>query len=86
MAGSAPFAMADEVVERHSGGEMVADALVARPIGLVVTGLGLAAFVVSLPFSFLGGNVEESADRLISEPVKATFQRCLGCRQTNPDP
>ncbi len=60
--------------------EMTADALVARPFGLALTTLGAAAFVVSLPFSALGGNVKEAADNLVVGPGKATFVRCLGCK------
>lgn len=65
-----------------SAGAMVADVVVARPLGLVTTVLGGAAFVVSLPFSALGGNVGEAADALFIAPAKATFVRCLGCRTT----
>ncbi len=79
MLSAAPgFASDDE----PSAGEMVADVVVARPIGFVATVLGGAAFVVSLPFSALGGNVEEAADALFLAPAKATFVRCLGCRTT----
>jgi len=67
-----------------------ADALIARPLGLVVTGLGAAVFVVSLPFSLIGGNVGEAADMLVVEPARETFGRCLGCtsveqKRANPD-
>ena len=60
--------------------EMAADAVVARPFGAAITTLGIAVFVVSLPFSALGGNVANAADALVVEPAKATFMRCLGCR------
>lgn len=60
--------------------EMTADALVARPFGLVLTTLGTAAFVVSLPFSALGGNVKGAAEQLVIGPGKNTFVRCLGCK------
>jgi len=59
---------------------MTADILVARPIGVAVTAVGAAAFVVSLPFSLLGGNVKEAGENLVVNPGKATFVRCLGCR------
>ena len=60
--------------------EMVADVVVARPLGLLATIGGAAAFVVSLPFSALGGNVPQAADALVVGPAKATFVRCLGCK------
>ena len=55
------------------------DALVARPLGIVGTGLGAAVWTVSLPFSLLGGNAGEAADKLIGGPARETFVRCLGC-------
>ncbi|WP_458524531.1 hypothetical protein [Onishia taeanensis] len=63
-----------------SGGAMVADALVARPLLAVATVGGVAVFLVSLPFSALGGNVDEAAETLIKTPAEAAFRRCLGCR------
>lgn len=42
--------------EPGSGEAMVANALVARPVGLVATVVGSAVDVVSFPFSLLGGN------------------------------
>jgi len=55
------------------------DILIARPVMLVITGLGLAAFTVSLPFSALGGNVDEAGETLVKAPARSTFLRCLGC-------
>ncbi len=59
---------------------MTADTLIARPLLLGATAVGVGVFVVSLPFSFLGGNVGDSADALVKVPAVATFQRCLGCK------
>lgn len=75
---SAPHTFAGPEDE-PTGGEMMADALVARPIGLATTVLGVATFVVTLPFSALGGNVNQAADKLVVEPGRETFVRCLGC-------
>lgn len=60
--------------------DQTVDALVARPIGVVGTGLGAVVWTVSLPFSLLGGNAGESADKLVGGPARETFLRCLGCR------
>lgn len=65
--------------EEPSAAAMTADVLIARPLGIVATVLGSAVFVVSLPFSAAGGNVEEAADALVMGPVRETFVRCLGC-------
>lgn len=59
---------------------MIGDLLVARPLLLVATGLGTGIFLVSLPFSTLGGNVKEAASTLVANPARHTFSRCLGCR------
>ena len=58
---------------------MAGDLLVARPFGVVWTIAGSALFVVSLPFTALGGNVKQAADTLVIGPAKETFVRCLGC-------
>jgi hypothetical protein len=62
-----------------SGGAMIVDALVARPLLAVATLAGTAVFLVSLPFTALGGNVGPAAETLIKTPAEATFRRCLGC-------
>jgi hypothetical protein len=58
---------------------MFLDGLVARPVGLASTILGTGLFVVTLPFSIMGGNVEQARERFIDEPMAYTFRRCLGC-------
>ena len=79
---AAPVAVqAQNVTERPSGMEMTADAILVRPLMLCATVLGTALFVVSLPFSALGGNAGEAGDTLVVTPFKATFVRCLGCSE-----
>lgn len=60
--------------------EMMFDGVVSRPITLFATVAGAAVWVVTLPFSLLGGNAGDAADKLILYPAKATFIRCLGCK------
>jgi len=69
-----------EAAARPSGDAMLADAFMIRPVMLVGSAIGVVAFVVSLPFSALGGNVDEAADELVVKPVKYTFVRPLGER------
>ena len=59
-------------------GEMAVDGFVVRPIGLVSTVLGTGAWIVTLPFSALGGNAGEAARELIVRPARFTFARPLG--------
>jgi len=61
-----------------SGEKMVLDAVVLRPVGLVTTVAGSAVYVVSLPFSLLGGNEPEVRESLVYEPARYTFKRPLG--------
>ena len=65
-------------VESGTAEAMVADALVARPIGLVTTVVGSAVYLVSLPFSLLGGNEKQAREKLVYEPTAFTFKRPLG--------
>ena len=64
-----------------NAGVMAADLVVARPVGLVLTVAGTAAFIVSLPFTLLAGNASDAAEKLMIAPAATTFMRCLGCRQ-----
>ena len=71
-------AIARSAEHESNGAAMAADLVIVRPIGLLATVLGSAVFVVSLPFTLLGGNVEEAAKALVVEPARFTFVRPLG--------
>lgn len=58
---------------------MIGDLIIARPLLIGATAIGAVAFVVSLPFTALGGNVGEAGEALVLEPGKEAFVRCLGC-------
>ena len=58
---------------------MIGDAIFARPLLLASTGVGAGLYVVTLPFSLLGGNPGEAGEVLVMNPGKSTFVRCLGC-------
>lgn len=79
-----PFYAVAEIIEpvsaekQNSPEAMIVDIVAARPIGLVATITGTLFFVVSLPFSALGGNTEEAWDSLVVSPAKYTFRRPLG--------
>ncbi|BBO75460.1 hypothetical protein DSCW_28770 [Desulfosarcina widdelii] len=60
------------------GGKMAADGLIVRPLGLCATVIGGAVFIVSLPFSALGGNTKPAYDHLLADPFNFTFNRPLG--------
>lgn len=64
--------------EDRNAMSMMFDLVILRPLGLAATVIGTAFFVVSLPFSVLGGNTGEAAKKLMVEPAKYTFTRPLG--------
>jgi len=55
-----------------------ADFLLERPAGLCFTATGTVAFIVTLPFSALGKNVPETAEKFVARPFRYTFTRPLG--------
>ena len=61
-----------------SGGAMMFDLAVVRPVGIVATAVGCVFFVVSSPFSALGGNIDAAGEKLVKDPVAYTFKRPLG--------
>ena len=78
-----PFAstgLAEEYFEREdpSGGEMMYDFIIVRPIGIAATVIGSVFYVVSLPFSLLGNNSGEAGEALVKDPAAYTFKRPLG--------
>ena len=58
--------------------KMAADLVFIRPLGLVGTAAGSVVYVVSLPFTLLGGNAGEAGKKLVVEPAAYTFARPLG--------
>ncbi|MBB71399.1 MAG: multidrug transporter [Legionellales bacterium] len=62
---------------------MMADVVAGRPLMAAGTIFSSALFVVSLPFSILGGNVGDAGQKMVVDPVNATFFRCLGCTSNN---
>jgi len=76
--GSAAMAQEYFETEDPGGGEMIFDLCVVRPVGLVATAVGAVAFVLSWPFSALGGNTDVASQKLVKEPAAYTFKRPLG--------
>ncbi|HMV71225.1 MAG TPA: hypothetical protein PKZ77_03245 [Pseudomonadales bacterium] len=80
------YADAQPVEEDPGFMAMTGDLLVARPLLLVTTVAGTAAFLVSLPFTASGGNTHQAAEVLVAGPARQTFARCLGCRASTAKP
>ena len=66
-------------IQTPKGYAMLGDLIIARPLLIGATAIGVVAFVVSLPFTALGGNVKEAGQALVADPAREAFARCLGC-------
>ena len=71
--------------EDISSGELAADLMIVRPMGIVSMIAGSILFLFSLPFSFSEENMDqnreeigENVTKFIVEPAKYTFNRRLG--------
>lgn len=69
----------EKYTARPSAEAMLLDGLIYRPIALASTVIGTGIFIVTLPFSAAGGNVKDAGERLVVEPAREVFGRCLGC-------
>jgi len=76
--GTSALAQSKTMDNNASAEAMTADLLVIRPLGIVATVVGSAIFIVSLPFSALGGNTKTACWKLVQDPAKFTFKRPLG--------
>ncbi len=77
---AATAAMVEQYSEKQtsSAEAMAVDLIAARPLGFVAMVGGTLVFVVSWPFSALGGNSNEAWDTLVVAPAEYTFSRPLG--------
>jgi hypothetical protein len=69
---------AADTVDDLKAEKMALDALVVRPLGVAATALGSVLYVISLPFSYTGGNQREAQQALVEDPARHTFRRPLG--------
>lgn len=61
-----------------TGGEMVTDAFAVRPLTLTYSAIGLAAWVLSLPFTIPSGSAGDAGEAWVLGPLEYTFARPLG--------
>ena len=71
---SAVPVMAGEIDEA----DIIADALVVRPVSFAAMLVGSVIFVVALPFSIPSGSVGTVGQEIVVTPAKYTFVRPLG--------
>jgi len=77
-AGFQAVAQDQQVASEPTAPGMIADLVLLRPLGIVATAAGTVFFVVSLPFSELGGNSKAAYQKLVVDPARFTFGRPLG--------
>jgi hypothetical protein len=65
-------------VSGDRGTDMLVDAVVMRPLGLVGTVIGAVLTVATLPFTLPSGSAGDAAQAMIVEPAEYTFNRPLG--------
>ena len=62
----------------RSAEKMAFDMVILRPAGLIGTAAGTFIYLISLPFSYIGGNNDEALESLVKKPAEYTFKRPLG--------
>lgn len=70
---------AERPKQSPSAEAMIMDGLILRPLGIAATAVGTGVFLATLPFTALGGNTGQAGRKLVADPAKYTFGRCLGC-------
>jgi hypothetical protein len=68
----------DQITREPTGDEILADGLIARPLALIATVIGAAAFVITLPFTIPSKSTDRAAAILVAEPARYTFKRPIG--------
>lgn len=70
------------------GEAMLLNVIFLRPVSLIGSAVGAAAWIVSLPFSVPSRSAGEAWDALVETPLNYTFSRPLGdissCRAADP--
>ena len=64
--------------QEPTAGEMFADAVAVRPMTLAASAVGLAAWVVTLPFTIPSGSAADAGKSWVVDPLEYTFVRPLG--------
>lgn len=75
---SSALAQSAEPVMGDPAADMVVDLVAVRPLAFVGSVAGLAAFLVSLPFTAPSGSAPDAARALVGRPLEYTFNRPLG--------
>jgi hypothetical protein len=77
-AGSPAAVEKDETVSKEDYSLALLDLVVARPVGIGLTALGLGAFVVWSPVSMITETSRDTWNKFVVYPACYTFKRPLG--------
>jgi O-antigen/teichoic acid export membrane protein len=77
-AGSPAAVENDEAVNKEDYSLALLDLVVARPVGIGLTALGLGAFVVWSPVSMITETSHDAWNKFVVNPACYTFKRPLG--------
>ncbi|HEB94911.1 MAG TPA: hypothetical protein ENI96_00600 [Sedimenticola thiotaurini] len=72
--------------EGPSGGHMFLDAVVVRPLTLLMSAAGAVTWVVTLPFTIPADSAGEAGRAWVAGPLKYTFMRPLGEMEEGVEP
>ncbi len=70
---------------RPSIAAMGMDFFIVRPLTFALTAVGSVFWLVSLPVTALGGNIQEAGEKMVLDPGEYTFVRPLGRMQVYAD-
>ncbi len=76
--GSSALARGYSVPPERNPAVMLVDGVVVRPFQFTSLVIGTVSFVVTFPWSALGGNWKEAYTKMMVEPARLTFKRPLG--------
>ena len=76
--GSSALAKGISVPPERNPAVMLVDGVVVRPLQFSSLVIGTFSFVITLPWSALGGNWREAYTKMMVEPARMTFKRPLG--------
>ena len=76
--GSSALAKSATISPERNAGAMLVDGVVVRPLQFSSLVIGTVSFVLSIPWSALGGNLGEAYSKMMVEPARLTFKRPLG--------
>lgn len=64
--------------EKPEAEEVIGDVILLRPLGFCALVFGTVVYIVSLPGAMITKSTEQTAEVLVKDPFRYTFQRPIG--------